>query len=71
MTNPFESTLSEALARGIEIRRQCGIPITENIICPQEAVGDITVYTDDDMEIPMPVCQGHLAHISENYNLTA
>lgn len=61
----------EEVARAV-LRKQCGIPIDETadttIICPEEAVGEIEIPLEDGMVVPMPICQGHLDWLQENYS---
>lgn len=46
--------------RPVEFRRQCGIPLDETTICPQEAIGEVTIPLEDGTAIDMPICEGHL-----------
>jgi hypothetical protein len=63
-------SLSDILAEyegkpGVEIRKQCGIPLTDEIICPEIAVGEVQVPLEDGMILDLPICEGHLTALSE------
>lgn len=57
--------VAEYEGRGIEVRKQCGIPLTDNVICPQEAIGEVQIPLEDDMTVDMPICESHLEALVE------
>lgn len=64
--------LDAAKTAGVEVRKQCSIPLEDDginvIVCPEEAVGEITALTEEGIEIPMPICEGHLEWLQNNYS---
>lgn len=62
--------LSDLEKSGVTVRKFCGIEVEEEIGCSNEAVGELTVLLEDGMEVPIPVCQGHLDTISSDYHVS-
>ena len=60
--------------KNVELRKFCGIPVEERggvtYICPNEAVGEISVEIDDGEIIPFPVCAEHIEQISRDYQVS-
>lgn len=61
--------LSDLEKSGVTVRKFCGLEVEEEIGCPNEAVGDLTVLLEDGTEVPIPVCQGHLDVIKFDYHV--
>lgn len=60
-------SLESLQSAGVEIRKQCGIPLDDKIICPEEAVGEVQIPLEDGMVIDMPICEGHVEFLQNNF----
>ena len=62
--------LGEMKKAGVTVRKFCGIELEGGVNCPLEAVGELKIMTEEEIEIPMPVCGAHLELISKEYNIS-
>jgi len=51
--------LVELEKAGVTVKRFCGLDIQDGVGCTGEAVGEIIAVLEDDIEVPIPVCQPH------------
>jgi hypothetical protein len=54
---------------GISVRKFCGLDESDGVGCSGEAVGDIIAQLEDDVQVPVPVCQEHLEMIMSDYKV--
>lgn len=66
----FGQNLDDLTSAGVTVRYFCGIPLDDDgNICPQEAVGEITLPVEGMPDVTLPVCEGHLKFIGENFSV--
>lgn len=51
--------LAELEKAGVTVKRFCGLDIQGNVGCTGEAVGEVIAVLEDDVEVPIPVCEAH------------
>jgi len=61
--------LAELEKAGVTVRQYCGLDAEEGVGCSEEAVGEVIAQLEDDVQIPVPVCQGHLDLIRSEFNI--
>ncbi|QWT29996.1 hypothetical protein SEA_TUNATARTARE_112 [Streptomyces phage TunaTartare] len=61
--------LAELQKAGVTVKKFCGLDAQEGVGCPEEAVGEIIAVMEDDVEVPIPVCEFHLELIMAEYEV--
>lgn len=62
--------LDEAKKSGITTMKFCGVELEGNMMCPEEAAGELSVETDEGMIIPIPICSRHLEMVHQEYGVS-
>lgn len=62
--------LEEAKKSGVTTMKFCGVELEGNIMCPEEASGELQVEADEGMIIPIPICERHLQMVSVEYGIS-
>lgn len=61
--------LSELEKAGVTVKRFCGLDVQEGTGCSEEAVGEIIAQLENDVQVPVPVCQFHLDMIASEFDV--
>lgn len=69
MSSNFQEMVDLMGKPGVTVVQFCGVPVDEENICDQEAVGEILAELEDGVTVPIPICQGHLEAVAREYNV--
>lgn len=61
--------LAELEKAGVTVKKFCGLDVEDGVGCSEEAVGEIIAQLEDDIQVPVPVCQGHLEMIMSEFDV--
>lgn len=54
---------------GVTVMQFCGMEVSEDNLCDQEAVGEILAELEGGATIPIPICEGHLRAVLTQYSV--
>lgn len=61
--------LNELKKSGVTVKQFCGLDAEEDVGCSEEAVGEIIAQLENGVQVPIPVCQGHLEMIQSEFDV--